>query len=52
MYRLLQDIFEFKAGYLIQIDGTVGFLGKLPWGWEIPIFIMDAHPDWFEKVTK
>lgn len=50
MYRLLQSILEFKAGYLMQTDNEFGYLGQLPWGWAIPLFIIDREPKWFQKV--
>lgn len=50
-YRLLKDILNFKAGTILWTDEVNGHLGRIEWdGWEIPIFIMDRNPTWFERI--
>lgn len=49
-YKLLKDILDYKADTVIWVDDKFGYLGKMPWGWEIPRSIIEAHPDWFEPV--
>lgn len=47
VFKLVQDFLDFKTGYII----SNGKLGALPWGWELPEFIMVRNPEWFEDVS-
>lgn len=42
---------DYKTGKLIFALEDIGTLGQMPWGWEIPTFIMSQNPKWFEDVT-
>ena len=47
-FILKKDILDFKAGYTLYIDEHGwGHLGELPWGWEIPFFIIRDNLAWF-----
>ena len=51
-YKLLKDILNFKAGTVLWTDEVNGHLGRIEWdGWEIPLFIIEAHQDYFEKLS-
>lgn len=56
-FKLLKDILEFKAGTIISISYKAagdGFahLGWQDYGWEIPLFIIERNPEWFERVKE
>ena len=51
-YKLLKDILNFKAGTVLWTDEVNGHLGRIEWdGWEIPLFIIEAHQDYYEKLS-
>jgi len=52
-YRLLKNILDFKAGTIHKVkDGNLR-LGVLEWnGWEIPLFIVESHPETFELLPQ
>lgn len=51
-FKLLKPIFEFSKGYIIHVTETgFGQLGRLPWGYEIPVWLMKEKTDWFEEIN-
>ena len=47
-YMLVKDLLDWKVGYIINVTGGMGQLGWADFGWLIPTFIMDAHPEYFK----
>ena len=55
-FKTLKEILEFKPGtiieYVVDDPNCMGRLGSFSWGWDIPLKIILANPEWFEEITK
>ena len=48
-FKLLKDILDYKAGYIMQVEKDMGILG-FDKEWAIPLFIIEKNPKWFEPI--
>ena len=50
-FKLLKPILEWEPGYIITVEDDRGWLGfNDQYGWELPLFILESHPTWFEEI--
>lgn len=51
-FKLKRDILDYEVGYQLWADDFNGHLGELPWGWEIPLEIIEKEKEWFEEILE
>ena len=50
-FKLLKPILEWEPGYIIIVEDGIGWMGFGDYGWQIPLFILEDHLDWFEEIN-